>query len=350
MFFHSRRAASLVASALAFTAFGASAAALRVPADFATVQAAINAAQPGDEVLVDPGTYVENLNFIGKAITVRSAAGPQATTLDGGFNGQPVVAFVSGETRNAVLSGFTIRNGLSPWGAGVMLGGSSPTLVGNVFRANEQSAGGFGAAIGGNGSSPVIRQNLFTRNRCDTQFLSGVIAFVNGSSPLIADNVVVDNDCRGMNFTLPQDAAPVVVNNTLVGNPVGIYLDARVPASAKVFANNLLVDNAIGLQVEFFAGTGPQWRHNLVHGVGAAYQGIADPTGTQGNLAADPLFVNPARRNFNLRAGSPAIDAGSAQGVTVSTQDFNGGQRVQDGDRNGSPVVDIGAQEFVPRR
>ncbi len=62
---------------------------IHVPADQATIQAAIAAAQPGDTVLVAPGTYLENLNF-GKAITVTSLDGPSVTIVDGKGAG-PVV-------------------------------------------------------------------------------------------------------------------------------------------------------------------------------------------------------------------------------------------------------------------
>src|SRR5262245_2129372 len=83
---------------------------IRVPADVATIQAAINTSIDGDTVQVSPGTYVENLNFSGKAIRVTSVQGPEVTIIDGNQNGS-VVVFSSGEGPQSVLNGFTIRNG-----------------------------------------------------------------------------------------------------------------------------------------------------------------------------------------------------------------------------------------------
>jgi len=69
---------------------------LHVPGDYPTIQAAIDAAVAGDTVLVDPGTYVETINFRGKAITVKSAYGPKVTFIDGNRRGS-VVTFDSRE-------------------------------------------------------------------------------------------------------------------------------------------------------------------------------------------------------------------------------------------------------------
>src|SRR5262245_23192392 len=63
---------------------------LNVPADYPTIQSAINAANNGDTVLVAPGTYYENINFNGKAITVTSSSGASATIIDGSHNGTVV--------------------------------------------------------------------------------------------------------------------------------------------------------------------------------------------------------------------------------------------------------------------
>src|SRR5215831_21221051 len=76
---------------------------IHVPADQPTIQAGINAAANGDTVLVSPGTYKENVNFSGKAITVQSASGAAVTLIDGQQLGV-VVTFNTNETPSSVLS------------------------------------------------------------------------------------------------------------------------------------------------------------------------------------------------------------------------------------------------------
>jgi serine protease len=315
------------------------AATINVPKDQKTIQAAIDTANPGDTVLVAPGHYKENIDFRGKAIILRSSAGPAKTTIDGQNLG-PVITMQTRETVASQIVGFTIRNGSGVWAGGVYLSGASPTIVGNNFVANTEGVGGFGAAIGGNGSSPYIAQNVFSKNSCDIQFLSGVVSFVNSSAPIVVNNVFHDNPCRAINMTLPSDGLPVVLNNTIVRNPVGIYVDAGIPTSQQIYENNLLYANQVGLEVVSGSSANyPTWKNNLVYG-GTPYSGIPDQSGANGNISGPPKILSYA--DFHEQYGSPAINAGDNNAPDLPTTDFDGNPRVQ------QSQVDIGAYEFLP--
>src|SRR5690348_9781935 len=95
---------------------------IHVPADQPSIQAGINVALTGDTVLVAPGTYQENIDFQGKAITVASEQGPAVTTIDGGLL-NPVATFKTSETNSSVLQGFTLQNGKATFAAGYDGGG-----------------------------------------------------------------------------------------------------------------------------------------------------------------------------------------------------------------------------------
>jgi parallel beta-helix repeat protein len=133
-----------------------------------SLQAGINAANNGDTVLVSPGTYYENIDFLGKAITVSSSAGSATTVIDGGSKtGLAVVVFKSQELRTSVLSGFTIQHGgtliaTSQAFGGVYVQNAAPTIQNNIVVANR--CGGIfvadgGALIQGNTVTGTLYQN-----------------------------------------------------------------------------------------------------------------------------------------------------------------------------------------------
>ena len=137
-----------------------------VPGDYPSIQAGIDAAVNGDSVLVAQGTYVENIDFKGKAIKVKSTRGAAATTIDAGGRG-PVVTFASGEGRASLLRGFTLQHGRAETaanvstGGGVRVDGASPEVRDNVVRAN---AAAFGAGVGIRAGSPLIVHNVIVDN------------------------------------------------------------------------------------------------------------------------------------------------------------------------------------------
>lgn len=125
---------------------------LNVPSNYLTIQTAIDASVNGDIVMVAPGTYVENIDFKGKAIIVRSQGGADVTMIDGNQAGS-VVTFKSKEDKYSVLDGFTVSNGtgtymeLTPgyWeycGGGIVCHDADPTIIRSKIKKNAADVGG----------------------------------------------------------------------------------------------------------------------------------------------------------------------------------------------------------------
>jgi len=97
---------------------------------FATIQKGIHSAEDGFAVLVWPGLYQEAIDFLGKAITVKSADYPAVIEAPNDL----AVSFYRGENADSVLKNFVIRNSL----IGILTIGSSPairnvTIADNVY-------------------------------------------------------------------------------------------------------------------------------------------------------------------------------------------------------------------------
>ena len=80
-----------------------------VPDDFPSITAAIGAAQSGDEILVRPGDYPENLDFMGKQLSLRATQGASVTTISGGA--ADTLIYLSGCPQGTEVVGFTLTGG-----------------------------------------------------------------------------------------------------------------------------------------------------------------------------------------------------------------------------------------------
>jgi hypothetical protein len=201
---------------------------VHVPDDYPTIQQAIAAATNGWEILVRPGTYLENINFLGKRISVRSTDGPGSTIIDGSQPTDPeygsVVTFQGTETEQSILEGFTLTGGIGllqdkQWrrGGGIFIGGRTspmprPTIRNNVIVRNQavngggvycfyafptftdcviaentaSSGGGFWFRL--DGPTPIERCEI--RDNVATAYGGGVFAIV---GPRITDTTLVGN-------------------------------------------------------------------------------------------------------------------------------------------------------------
>ena len=139
---------------------------LLVPGEYPTIQAAINAAQSGDRVLVAPGVYREQVNLSGKQISVQGVAGAESTVIDGEGIRTAMIGF--GEPTGCEVSGFTIRNGTGDDAGGVSLNGSSAKFHHCLFTANTASGLYGGAGFRSAGGASVVEDCQFVENMCST--------------------------------------------------------------------------------------------------------------------------------------------------------------------------------------
>lgn len=121
---------------------------------FATIQMAIEQAVNGNTILVYPGVYHEQINFLGKAITVRSIEEPAVLEAPGSF----AVSFYMGEGPNSILKNFVIRNSYM----GIFIAHGSPTLSNLTIVDNKSGIEAYAD------SEPDISNCIFWNNAdCD---------------------------------------------------------------------------------------------------------------------------------------------------------------------------------------
>lgn len=110
---------------------------IQVPSQYPTIQAAIDAANTGDVVLIANGIYTGagnyGIDFLGKAITVRGVGGAGACTID--CQGQIGFHFRNNENASSVLEGISIINGSSNFG--IKIENSSPLIKNSSISGSK---------------------------------------------------------------------------------------------------------------------------------------------------------------------------------------------------------------------
>ena len=183
---------------------------INVPTDQPTIQAGIVAATDTDTVLVEDGTYFENIDFIGKAITVASNYIIDADTLhientiiNGSQPSNPdfgsVITFMSDEDATSIITGFTLTEGTGyfnpsvncTFGGGIYCSSSSPSLENLIITDNNAYSGG-GISCS-NTSNPSLMNVTIISN--SATYGGGILCIYN--SNLSMDNVAVNQNTAG---------------------------------------------------------------------------------------------------------------------------------------------------------
>ncbi|MCK4415486.1 MAG: right-handed parallel beta-helix repeat-containing protein [Candidatus Eisenbacteria sp.] len=221
-----RRTASLMICCLVFWALGhvvpALAVTLWVPDDHASIQLGIDAASPGDTVMVSSGRYVENIDFRGKQIVVKSHDGPLQTVIDGGMISS-VVRFRSGEGDQSILEGFTLTKGGGVVnGGGIHCSSASPTILNNWIVWNLAGGGSGGGVCCDSSSAPTLYGNVIACNTAGGiggHGQGGGIVSYDSSSPFLHNNLIAWNQAsQGGGVCLYGSSSCRIENCTFYGN------------------------------------------------------------------------------------------------------------------------------------
>jgi hypothetical protein len=334
----------IILALLLFTAFAgySHAVIINVPGQHSTIQAAINASSNGDTVLVEPGTYMENIIFRGKKIVLTSRfyinndfSYITSTIINGSTPSHPdsasVVRMHNGEDSTTVLQGFTITGGKgTKWqdeqgagryteGGGILTALCHPIIQFNIIENNEcvDAPGGIASTGGGgirygNGRTKILN-NIIRNNRA--MYGGGIVG--NHGTGIIANNVIYNNHefqavagkpCYGGGGVWLNGAgeSSILINNTIVNNSASGPASGGVGGGVYVrfvtvdVRNNLLWGNTqrLGSQLRV-SGAGGEIAYNNVEG------GYPGP----GNINIQPLFDST---NYYLQASSPCIDKGDS--------------------------------------
>jgi len=301
------------------------------PADFNNIQAAIDDANDGDTVVVQPGRYMgagnRDIDFKGKPVTVRSLDPNdpivvRTTIVDpNGTEEEPHCGFYfrSNELRDSTVAGLTITNGF-----GLKLSrGFGLFNVGGGVCVRENSC-------------PTIRRCIISGN--SAKFGGGIHSFL--GKPTIAGCIISNNSGIGGIDLLGGN--PSIINCTILGNRGGILWRRTGVENGEEAAvtNSIVWDNGVG--EVWTEGPGLRVTHS---DIGGGWIG-------EGNIDADPCFADPNNGDYHLKsqAGrwdtnegrwtidevtSPCIDAGDPMGP-IGLEPFPNGGRINMGAYGGT--------------
>lgn len=342
--------------------------ALRVPAEYPTIQDAIDAAADYDTVLIADGVYTgvgnHSLNTAGKPIVVRSEHGSNACVIHCEWEGYGF-RVDSGEGRNTVVTGLTIRHAASN---GIICVAASPTIEDCTIERPYWLGRGLRCMSGA--APTVIRCRIAD---CATEALDCDDACIT-----LIDSHIYGHQSYGERIISISNST-AHFSNTVFSEDYG-YDDSGHPLAAIkindgtatftncVFANeqprgtegflHAALNSRVTIANSIIRGDVPAASADDTSELKIDYSNVEGGWPGSGNIDADPLFADPdgnddeagtADDRFWLRPGSPCVDIGiDVPPNGLPMHDARGRLRMRDGDGDGLVVADMGAYEYVP--
>lgn len=276
---------------------------IHVPGMQRTIQAGIDVAQAGDTVLVAAGTYYENINFRGKAITVASrflldgdTVHIAGTIINGSRPAHPdsasVVSFVSGEDTTAVLCGFTLTGGAG--------------TLSKMQLANEWFDIRAGGGIFSSRAGPYIAHNWIVDNHISgLKEVDGGGVYFDAHDSLL--HIVLKNNRITKNTLTAKEntwgAALCLLGNASVSNNLiayntshsGYMAGATIASWSYTYQYHLLLKNN-------------RIRHNVVNGrIGAEGGGVYVGTKIHARIAGNGISFNQVSSERNSLGGGICV-------------------------------------------
>jgi parallel beta-helix repeat protein len=273
---------------------------------YPTIQQAIGPASNGHTLIANKNHwYLENINFGGKQITLRSGdidapfdpcTSPQNTYITGLLNTGYAVRLDNSEPANTILKGFTVSDGHA---GGIHILGSSPTITDCIISGNTGSGGLYCY----NAPSPAITNCTISDNT------GSYAVFCYNSSPTITGSTISDNTTshEGGGIHCDNSSSPIITGCTIADNTTnmdggGIYCDDGSDAN---ITNTTISGNTAG-----YGGGGVYCTNSsptigagtVITGNTAEYEG--------GGIHCDGTGANPTITDCNITGNTANSEGG----------------------------------------
>ena len=200
-------------------------------ADFTSIQAAGNAASPGDTIIVYPGTYTENVDVNKPHLTIQSESGADSTIVQVASSSDHVF----GITEDYVnISGFTVKGGDS----GFEVGFTGYCTISDCVIANNKN----GIYLHGTNTNLTLRSlNITSPFQCGIYLNSGTMTNLR-----IEDVSISNAGSSGIKDSNNPNLNGLTIKDTLISSPggYGVELPNYHAWIKDVYIDNVTVTDA----------------------------------------------------------------------------------------------------------